>query len=289
MNRLLSALSLCVVFACDPPAPAIPGTIVTTGTPITQVNGNPITQEMLDAKLQQIPPQLREQLEQAGQMSQVTEQLVVGELLYREALLLKLHDDPQVKLGIAIAEREALAGAMLDKIAKERTTDDAVTNYYQDHLVQYGKPQAKLRIMVLPDEASATDAIAKVTGGADFGELAKTVSKDPRTAASGGDLGWMEKSKMGGAIGAAVFAANKGELVGPLETPTGWLVFQLEDKRENTPMEEVKDEVLANLDQEVRINYIKELREKATVAEPGKDGATVTAPAPGAPAKSEGE
>ena len=46
----------------------VPGELETTGKTVVTVNGNAITQDMLDAMLEQMPAQMRKQMEMLGQM-----------------------------------------------------------------------------------------------------------------------------------------------------------------------------------------------------------------------------
>ena len=105
---------------------AVPGEMAATGKTLVTVNGNPITQSMVDTMIQQMPDRMRQQMEATGQLGQLQEQLVIGELLYREALKQNLHQQAEVKSTIALATRSALAQALLDKVVAERTTDEAV-------------------------------------------------------------------------------------------------------------------------------------------------------------------
>jgi parvulin-like peptidyl-prolyl isomerase len=249
-------LALSVLGACQQPPPT-PGTVPPGGTTLTTVNGNPVTQEMVDATLSQLPEDLRKRLEQTGQISQVQDQLVVGELLWRKALERNLHTDPQMQLTLALAQRNALADALLDKTIAERSTPERIQKYYDDHAVQYARPQAKLRVMVLESEAVAAEVKAQLDGGADFATLATQKSKDPNSAPKGGELGWLGKTELRGPLGEPVFAAEKGAVVGPIATPTGALLFKVEDKRDKVPLEEVKEEITGKLKQELAEEYIR--------------------------------
>ena len=101
---------------------ATPGEIPASGETLVTVNGNAITQGMVDAMLEQMPERMRKQLEMTGQMSQLQEQLVIGELLYREALTRNLHKDPNIQTTIALATRSAMAQSLIEAVVKERTT-----------------------------------------------------------------------------------------------------------------------------------------------------------------------
>jgi parvulin-like peptidyl-prolyl isomerase len=268
--------------ACEPPPPPVPGELKAAGTTISTVNGNAITQEMLDATLAQLPDQYRKQMEAAGQLSQMKDQLVVSELLYREAIKQNLHNDPKMQLNIALAERSALADALLDKVIAERSTDERVSKYYDEHKVQYARPQVKPRVIIAETEAIANEIVAAAKGGADFAALAKEKSKDPRSAPQGGELPWMSATDLKGPMGEQVFAAAKGDIVGPITPQPGgpFIIFKVDDKRDAVPLDEVKEEIKGRLKQEIAKEYMDDMKAKATIVD-GTGGATVTPPAAG--------
>jgi parvulin-like peptidyl-prolyl isomerase len=284
VHRLLFLLVPCALIACEPQATSrTPGDMPTKGTPIATVGNGTVTQEMLDSTLARIPETQREQMEQAGQMDQVKESLFIGELLYQDALAAGLHKDPSIQVSLALAERSALAEAYIEKKIEEGVTDARIQQYYDDHKVQYAQEQAKLRIMVLPDEATATEVKTALDGGGDFTALAKEKSEDAKTKDAGGDLGWVEKKSLPPDFSTPIFAAEKGAIVGPLAAGPRQLIFKVEDRRDATPLEEVKDQVKEALKSEIAQELVTEMRDKAKAAMTGGEGkATVTAPAPGA-------
>ena len=236
-TALLSAGAALALSACQPQVPeVVPGEIEPTGEVLVTVNGQKVTQGMLDATLAQIPPQMREQLEQSGRIGQLQEQLVIGELLYREALKQNLHKTPDMQTALALSARNALADGMLDKVVDERTTPERIQKWYDDHAVQFAKEQASLRVMVLESMDAANEVKGLLDGGADFAKLAQERSKDPRTAPSGGELGWMAKNELRGEMGEAVFGADKGAVLGPrIQAFRDWLLEQARGFTKDSP------------------------------------------------------
>jgi len=96
-------------------------------------------------------------------------------------------------------------------------------------------------------EAEAQAIVARIQKGEDFGKLAQELSKDPGSAAQGGDLGWMERGVMVGAFDDAVFAMKEGEVRGPVRTEFGVHVIRLDGVRaaQSRPFEEVRAELAA--------------------------------------------
>lgn len=70
-----------------------------------------------------------------------------------------------------------------------------------------------------------------IKGGADFSELAKKYSDDPASAVHGGDLGFVKKGVFYPEFESAAFALKEGEISGIVESPVGFHIIQLLEKR----------------------------------------------------------
>ncbi len=278
----LMLLPVTLLLACEPPPPPVPGVIARTGETISTVNGQIVTQGMVDATLEQLPPATRDQIKAKGQMDQVKEQVVIGEILYQEALKQKLHEGEKGKTALAMAERDALARALLEKVVDERSNDAAVQKYYDEHAVQFKRPEVRARHILVKDKAEADAIFAQVKGGGDFAKLAMEKSVDTGSGKEGGELGWFEKSRMVPEFADAAFAAKKGDTIGPVATKFGFHIIEIEDVREAKPLEDVKEQIKQKLRGEVVQAYIDELKKAATIteAEGGSGGASVTESAP---------
>lgn len=267
------SLVLSLLVACEPPPAPVPGEVERLGETIKVVNGKNVTQGMVDAQLEQLPANVRDQVVARGQMDQVKDQVVIGELLYQEAIKQKLHEDAKVKTQIALAERNALASALLERTVESRSTDAEIQKWYTEHEVQFAKPQAKARHILVKDKGEAEKILAEIKGGGDFAKIAMEKSTDKGSGKEGGDLGWFEKGRMVPEFGDAVFAAEKGALIGPVESKFGFHVIEVQDKRSAVPVEEVKDKIKGQLRNEIVEGYIEELKKTATITEPGATAA----------------
>lgn len=75
--------------------------------------------------------------------------------------------------------------------------------------------------------ARAEELKAEIEAGADFAEVARRASEGP-SASRGGDLGWFGPGRMAEAFEEAALSAPVGEIVGPVETPFGLHLIQVE-------------------------------------------------------------
>lgn len=80
-------------------------------------------------------------------------------------------------------------------------------------------------------KAKAEAAAKKLRGGADFAALARAESEDTGSKASGGDLGSFGRGRMVKEFEDAAFAAKPGEIVGPVKSPFGYHVIQVQERK----------------------------------------------------------
>jgi len=70
--------------------------------------------------------------------------------------------------------------------------------------------------------------------GADFAALAKKHSDDPGSARLGGDLGWQTRGTFVPEFDAVAYTLTKGEMSEPVESPFGFHIIELIDRRGNS-------------------------------------------------------
>lgn len=113
-----------------------------------------------------------------------------------------------------------------------------VERYRREHFEEYSAPELihARHILISPTgpgegpdrEAHARiDSLAKlIQGGADFGTLARAVTDDPATQASGGDLGTFGHGAMLPTFEKAAFKLRPGEVSPPVRTREGYHLIQ---------------------------------------------------------------
>jgi peptidyl-prolyl cis-trans isomerase D len=95
---------------------------------------------------------------------------------------------------------------------------------------------------------------ARLDAGESFEDLARELSDDPGSAASGGDLGFFGRGMMTPEFEDAVFALQQGERSQPVKSPFGFHIIELVDIKPEvaTPLAEVRDELVDQLLSEER-------------------------------------
>jgi parvulin-like peptidyl-prolyl isomerase len=92
--------------------------------------------------------------------------------------------------------------------------------------------QVRARHILVVDEVTAKDLIARLQNGADFAELALEYSTDTGSGAKGGDLGWFGRGAMVPEFEEAAFALeNPGDFtLEPVQSTFGFHIIQLMGK-----------------------------------------------------------
>ncbi|MBY0123082.1 peptidylprolyl isomerase [Bacillus sp. S/N-304-OC-R1] len=131
-------------------------------------------------------------------------------------------------------------GLMQEKAAIKdvKVTDKEVKEYYDNY-----KPQIKARHILVDDEKTAKEVKKKLDEGAKFEDLAKEYSKDPGSAANGGDLGWFGPGRMVPEFEKAAYALKVNEVSEPVKSEHGYHIIQVTDKKEKKSFDEMKDQM----------------------------------------------
>lgn len=96
------------------------------------------------------------------------------------------------------------------------------------HIFLNPKASEKLKKKFYEKASALLDSIK---AGADFSELAKSYSDDPGSASQGGDLGFVKKGVFYPEFEEAAFKLNVGELSGVVESPVGFHIIQMLERR----------------------------------------------------------
>jgi peptidyl-prolyl cis-trans isomerase SurA len=124
---------------------------------------------------------------------------------------------------------------------KVQFTEGEVERYFQAHKQEYVKPESVQLSEILvssgpnPDDqekvaaakAKADDIEAKLHGGGDFSQLAKSFS-DGTTAAEGGAFGTFKRGALAKVFEDATFPLKSGEYTDPIRTKQGYVIFKVD-------------------------------------------------------------
>jgi peptidyl-prolyl cis-trans isomerase C len=233
---------------------------------LATVNGKPVPSSRADLMVKQMVSQGQQDTPELRAM--VKDEMINREILVQEADKLGLGTKPEVKNQIDIARQSILIRALVaDQLKKNPIKDADIKAEYDKFKAQAGDKEYHVRHILVDKEEDAKAIIAKLKAGAKFEDLAKQ-SKDPGSAANGGDLDWATPSSFVKPFSDAMVSLQKGQLLEtPVKTQFGYHVIRLDDVRaaKIPTLEEVKPQITEALQQKKLQEYQKQLRAKAKV------------------------
>jgi peptidyl-prolyl cis-trans isomerase C len=230
------------------------------------INGKPVPSSRADIMVKQLASQGQQDSPQLRAM--VKEELINREILIQEADKLGLGATPEVKNQVDIARQSIVIRALVtDYLKKHPVTDAEIKGEYDRFKAQAGDKEYHARHILVDKEDDAKAIITKLKGGAKFEDLAKQ-SKDPGSAANGGDLDWASPASFVKPFSDAMVALQKGQVTDtPVKTQFGYHVIKLDDVRpaKVPALDEVKPQISEALQQKKLQAYQQQLRSKAKI------------------------
>ncbi len=133
-------------------------------------------------------------------------------------------------------------------------------------------------ILIRPNELISDDDArirleqlrARVLGGEDFGELARSHSDDRGSAIKGGELGWLNPGSLIPRFEEVSDSLAPGEISEPFKTQFGWHIVQVMDRREHDNTEDivrvkVREQIRERKLEEEGQGWLRQIRDSAYV------------------------
>ncbi len=235
---------------------------------VANVNGEDIMLSEVLSMLDQLPPNMVQQIPPPMLVPLVADQLVNGRLMAAEGYAANLDESEDVQTRLEQAERQLVQQAWLDQAVEDRVSDERLQTIYEEFVAaQPPVEEVQARHILVETEEEAIDVIAAIDEGGDFAELAQERSTGP-SSSRGGDLGYFRQGDMVPAFGDAAFAMEVGaHSTEPVETQFGWHVIKVEDRRTVEPpsLEEVRPQIEGELRNRLSQEIVAELRDAAEI------------------------
>ncbi|HCL86957.1 MAG TPA: peptidylprolyl isomerase [Comamonadaceae bacterium] len=245
---VLSQVALTAAHAQLPASPALVGE-----------GAHAVTEADVRAELTPVDSASRQRmLSSPESVQRIATDIYVRRRLAQQAVAQHIDQEPQVQRLLQIVRERVLAD-MLGKRTESQSRptgpvlESLARQNYQAQQKRFQQPErVRARHILIPlnapdARAHAEDLRRQVLAGASFEELAKEFSKDPGSAAKGGDLGFFTRGKMVAPFEEAAFALDKpGAVADVVESKFGFHVIQLVDKRAAgiQPFDEVKEQLM---------------------------------------------
>ena len=169
-----------------------------------------------------------------------------------------------------MAELTAISDRLQTEALPDETPDvpdEDVERFYDANIEQFETPETRdVRVILNPD-AAEIDAAIEELGDAptpeDWEKVAKQYSTDEATKSQGGLRRAVAEGQNEPALDEAIFSAETGEVVGPIEGESGCYVIQVEEVTEaaTTPIEDVREQIVQTLQQGISQEAITDFRD----------------------------
>jgi peptidyl-prolyl cis-trans isomerase C len=256
--KLISALAAAVLSTSMPLAMA---------QNVAVVNGKPVPSSRVDTLAQQIARSGRPVTPEM--QTQLKEEVIAREIFIQEAQKQGLDTTEDFKVQMELARQTLLIRELFGNYQKANPISDAdIRAEYDKFVAANSGKEYHARHILVEKEDQAKAIIAQLKKGGKFEEIAKKSSKDPGSAAKGGDLDWANAGNYVAEFSEALTKLAKGKTTEtPVKTQFGYHIIRVEDIRDAQlpKFDDVKQQVAQQLQQQKMNKYQDELRSKAKI------------------------
>lgn len=236
---------------------------------VATVNGIDVTRDEVTAAINSLPAEYRQLPIEAlwePMLNQVIDRKLIADAAREEGL----DESPAYQAEMATLADQVLQQYYLQGVVDAQVTEDGLKEAYQRFVEDYEASgqgdEVHARHILVESEEEAAAIFERIAAGESFEELAMSESIGP-SGEMGGDLGWFRREDMVPEFGDAAFAMEPGEVSGPVESPFGWHVIKVEERRSTpTPtFEDMVNSLSSTLAEQAMYAEIARLRETAEI------------------------
>jgi parvulin-like peptidyl-prolyl isomerase len=197
---------------------------------------------------------------------QMLDSLITIRLLIQAAYEKGIDQAEDVMRVVSANQSRFLLQALYDKhvTSKIQITDADLREFY--NMLEY---QIRCSHILLDSAAAAQELFERLKAGEPFDQLAYDHSIDPSAKRNRGDLGYFTWGTMVDEFANVAFAMEPGEIAPPFESPFGWHIVKMIDKKPNevrrsfdVMRDEVEQQLRQQLQQRLTSDYFTAIEEK---------------------------
>src|SRR6185369_6874345 len=213
---------------------------------LAHVDGQDITEDQLEHAARTAPAYSLDPSPEGKRA--LLDELVSRVLLVQEAKRQKLDQGPEINNVMSASGQEILPQVLYDRLIAGRVSvsEDEARALWDHQTVEWHVSQ-----IFTFDENQAQQAIASLKRGTPFAQVAMGMSKDRDTGATGGDLGYLTSGQIPREMEAQVRKLKTGQWAGPIKTPLGFYIVELQDvrPRQREPLDQIRESLMNMLRQ----------------------------------------
>ena len=258
-KNLLSSIALATLMTGLSPLAFAQNIAIVNGKAVPQARAEALSQQIVRSG-RQITPEMEKQIK---------DEVIAREIFIQEAQKQGLDSTEDFKVQMELARQTILIRDLFSNFQKTSpVTDEEIKAEYDRFAAANSGKEYKARHILVEKEDEAKAIIVKLEKGGKFEDIAKKESKDPGSGAKGGDLDWAPPGNYVAEFSQALAQLTKGKMTKtPVKSQFGYHIIRLDDVRDAQlpPLEQVKPQVLQQLQQQKLAKYQNDLRTKAKV------------------------
>ncbi|WP_455477271.1 peptidylprolyl isomerase [Bartonella sp. B41] len=234
------------------------------------IDGKDITAGQLDELALDINPNLARIPDEQRRIMALKTYLDM-QILAKEAISMGIDKTDAYDKRMIVMRDNVLQQIYFNKMIVDKISEtDLLTLYNKEVAALPKEDEVRARHILVKTKKEAETIIKRLSKGEKFEDIAKKNSTDG-SAAVGGDLGYFSHGQMVKSFEDAAFNLKVGEYTKkPVESPFGWHIIKLEDRRLKQPpvFDDVKEMLRAQIIKERYQQLIASLRGKIDVKYP---------------------
>ncbi len=218
---------------------------------LATIDGVNITDAEVDAFIGNLPKEQQMYASHPQFRKQCLDQIVSVYLYAKMAEEEKLDETEEFKNILASARKDILAQLAMNSVLKDiKVTEEDCKTFYKENPQHFTKGETvTAKHILVKEEEECKAVLASIENGEKEFEAAAAECSTCPSGAQGGSLGEFGRGQMVPEFEQAAFAAEIGQIVGPVKTQFGYHLIKVEGKNEASvaPYEEVAEMIKKNL------------------------------------------
>jgi peptidyl-prolyl cis-trans isomerase C len=174
----------------------------------------------------------------SAMLDQYVEEIIISEYAASHGVEVpteKIAEAVRTEAGATVIEkrdemrRQRLIASLAGEIPE--ASAEQIQSYYQQHQSEFRSgEEARVRQILVADEAAARDILEKLKNGASFEELSSQYSRAPN-AKRGGEIGFVSRGELPKMFEDEIFRLKAGEVSEIIRTDSGVHLFKVDERR----------------------------------------------------------
>ena len=258
-SRRLFAMILAVILTVAAASCSNEGGDVEVNTGLAaRIGDSKITKAEVDERFEQLSEKQKDDFKGKRGKAEFLDKLIEEEIIYKEAMNLKLQYDPEIKKVLRQAERNILVSEYFNREILEKidVAEEEVEAYYEGNLLEFTtRAVIKAQHTFTTSRKKAEEWKRRLAGGEDISKIAKEESEDELTSTHAGNLGYFNPGGYIKFIGRsptwsdAVNELEAQETSDIIEFEKGFSIVRVQEKNPERilPLSDVRQRIIEKL------------------------------------------